>query len=960
MLSVGVVSAAVDVLVEEGRENYGGAVVDLDDTTDAYSTLDNINLEIDYENSQAVFTITTPAGMIGSTAGTYSGSVVFIIDEDADGTTDWQVSYEPGSNNFAFSGVWGYEAALGSGANPNPRNFIDATTVTGINVERIGDDFILKVDFDVLGGCSDYRLGFYISHITEYDGMGTPGAADQVMIFYPEYSQFNWADTDSFTTRTVECPPPCELIIDEPFDSILGYMNNDQAYFDSEAVPIKWHLEGDTCTPIDLFYLFYQKDGICDPDTGAWNFIPGTDGGLTQGQIETDPYQYLHLWDKPMESGQYCVKIKVTSNGARDVSEHFNVDLAPPKVSLAVGAPHVGECDVDETGDCYVTQNTDITITCEDNDPSAPWQSGVNYMEYRYQVNGGVWTSWTPAPDSFTFPEDSNHMLEYRCYDNVGKVDSGEKAFIVDTVAPVFVEKTIGEPQYCEGIDCEMYVTQDTEICLTYEDPTPHPVGDVQVYCDVTWRLDDPFSQKAEKYKITTDEFGCFKFEEDSYHSVHCWAEDALGNWNELEDVFEQDIVDTQAPTTWLIFEGPYYYDGTSQWIDTESRIVLEAEDPQPHPVEGVTTYYRYEIVDDSWCYKTSPSQWQETSKEDSSWMEYSGEFPLPESCHVIEYYSVDALGNSEYVEVKFVFSDHTAPALDLDVGASGKNCDNIFVSCEPEWDWKITTQTEVIMSCSDQEPHPSGVDELCYRIAWDGGDIDEQVYYQGGYFTDGGYYCVPTDTVTISFAESCQHTLDFYCTDNVDKTSDVMTTIFKVNGVDFTIVLDQKWNLISVPVNLLSSHVEEVFGNDGNVEEVWSYENGAWYYYIPGDASSTLEYIVPGRGYWVKTSAATNIVVGGSLFEEAMTPNSIPMNNGWNLIGHYGIVSKESYCSLFSLVDTTIGFPRWSSLVGYDSSNKQFTYLDSMDDTNPGEGYWLEMDVEDNYSYATNCWGFS
>jgi len=224
--------------VEGGRENYGGDVVDLDDGTDAYNTLGNINLEIDYEASQAVFTITTPADMIGSTAGTYSGSVVFIVDEDADGTTDWQVSYEPGSDNWkvpnaVVEGDWGYEEALENGANPNPRAFVDVTTIDGIEVERNEDSFILKVDLDVLGGIgSDYKFGFYISVLTEYWG-GLPGGAGQVMIFYPTYSEFNWADTSNYETRTIGTigteidPNPFELPADSSLDFVVVNEFND-------------------------------------------------------------------------------------------------------------------------------------------------------------------------------------------------------------------------------------------------------------------------------------------------------------------------------------------------------------------------------------------------------------------------------------------------------------------------------------------------------------------------------------------------------------------------------------------------------------------------------------------------------------------------------------------------------------------------------------------------------------
>jgi hypothetical protein len=192
--------------IEEGRENYAGPIVDLDDPGDPYTTLGNVELEVSYEDGEkgwVVFTVTTPAGLIGSTAETYSGSVVFQFDDDADGLTDWQVSYEPGSLMWAFMGNWGYEEALETGVNPDPREFEDATLREDIQVARDGDQFILKVDFEKLGGCGgSYKFGLYISHLTEYWG-GIPGGADQVMIFFPDFDTFNWVDTSGYEIRTV-------------------------------------------------------------------------------------------------------------------------------------------------------------------------------------------------------------------------------------------------------------------------------------------------------------------------------------------------------------------------------------------------------------------------------------------------------------------------------------------------------------------------------------------------------------------------------------------------------------------------------------------------------------------------------------------------------------------------------------------------------------------------------------
>ena len=87
---------------------------------------------------------------------------------------------------------------------------------------------------------------------------------------------------------------------------------------------------------------------------------------------------------------------------------------------------------------------------------------------------------------SFNFEEDSNHLLEYRCFDKVGKMDSESKNFIVETVAPELT-RTVTGPQVCpEGDDeeCTGYFNLETEICVNAVDPEPHPSDNVVITCD--------------------------------------------------------------------------------------------------------------------------------------------------------------------------------------------------------------------------------------------------------------------------------------------------------------------------------------------------------------------------------------------------------------------------------------------------------------------------------------------
>ena len=141
---------------------------------------------------------------------------------------------------------------------------------------------------------------------------------------------------------------------------------------------------------------------------------------------------------------------------------------------------------------------------------------------------------------------------------------------------------------------------------------------------------------------------------------------------------------------------------------------------------------------------------------------------------------------------------------------------------------------------------------------------------------------------------------------------------------------------------------------------------------------------IKPGWGYWVLAKEDIKLLISGNLFNPIQTPPSRTLQEDWNLIGYYGtewqtyqiesdncgyddyMYGNYVYCSLNSLIDTQHGFPRWSSLWGYDNCGKDLAYWHQLETCIydywtenkmfAGKGYWIEMDVEDGYAPASNC----
>jgi hypothetical protein len=488
--------------------------------------------------------------------------------------------------------------------------------------------------------------------------------------------------------------------------------------------------------------------------------------------------------------------------------------------------------------------------------------------------------------------------------------------------------------------DCHM-IDGVTEIHVDADDPEPHPVDDVMC----AWRYIVTDGEGMGGAQEVTPPF-VIQFPEESTHILYitCW--DKLGNT--VTDV-EKFIVDKTPPVTTKTYGTPFYTDGTSKWITSDTEITLTVDDAGPHKSGIDATYYRVTRLgagdeNNAPCLDNSVCQ-QQTGTGD--FLSYTTAFKIgQESCHLIEYYSVDKVEKTETVKKQCVFVDNSAPTPDKTVeepktpwepteygvdvffypdlvdkcwkdeageGMSSEDCkaDPFCIEC-----WKVTMNTQITLDCNDPAPHPVDHEKVCFKVELDGIDATEdycEEYCNNFDFAmingDGkppiecmeGDYCCVEGPVDFSFHEETEHNLDFYCIDALGNYNDVHDDEkFKVEGTAFEIPLYFKWNLISVPFVLLNDAPKEVFKDTPGVEAVWAYdgETGDWLVYTSNETiGDTLNEIEPGWGYWVMEKIPDDglikpsewLVIGGSLFSPATVPPSRDLVKGWNLIGYYG-----------------------------------------------------------------------
>jgi pimeloyl-ACP methyl ester carboxylesterase len=133
-----------------------------------------------------------------------------------------------------------------------------------------------------------------------------------------------------------------------------------------------------------------------------------------------------------------------------------------------------------------------------------------------------------------------------------------------------------------------------------------------------------------------------------------------------------------------------------------------------------------------------------------------------------------------------------------------------------------------------------------------------------------------------------------------------------------FQLVVNQSWNLISIPLELTDNSIDYLFS--GKNITIFSYNN-SWL--VPVE-------INPKLGYWIRANETFNLTLTGTEIEDT----NITLNNGWNLISHPYLEPKN----ISEFYENNIIYSyngTWSSYI----PNKTFNSLQTL---KPGYGYWV------------------
>lgn len=786
-----------------------------------------------------------------------------------------------------------------------------------------------------------------------------------------------------------------------------------------------------TFAPKEVMWIRHTPQGIAADDLiTAHEIEPGTcgyggvnvtcgDGAINQPSEECD--------DGNLVNGDGCsadCKLEVPpacGNGVVEIGEEcddgnlVNGDGCSSTCELEVVCHDV---EVDQP---YITSETPITLACEDPQPH-PVDHVSLFYRYRVSYDCNTWSdaNWTDWIDpngevvekTVYLPQDSCHQLEYYCVDTLGNAGPVmSETDIVDNQPPVITKTVIGPqvgdcPPDQEGDTC--IIDGVTKIHIEASDPEPHPAGGVK--CDWSYYVAGDGISGGES--DVTPPFD-INFPEESQHELEITCRDALGNAARDAETF---FVDKTPPVTHKRYDGPLFENENGEWITTKTDVVLSAADNYgPHDSGVHATFWRSTLVDDTYCNGTHFIDDDNETNDDllgcedapngtAPWNPYTAPFTIgEESCHLIEFYSVDNVEKNETPKRQCAFVDDAPPVPDKTVGVpkemwDGKDAQfyNLSQRCWSNGSdsldcWKITMLTPVTLDCSDPEPHPAGHENVYFNVELDGDDATGKYCDAvSGSMQDNGYCLIESGEAPVQFhfLEESEHNLRFYCADALGNNGTVDDEKFKVEGTAFTLNLFKKWNLISVPFVLFNDDIEAVFNETkNNISVVWAYDGATdtWFVWTPGPAPDTLHKIQPGWGYWVLAKNDTTLKLAGSLFSTLTAPPHRNLVKGWNLVGPYGtdwqeydedpfcpynvhpsgVFADYAYCSLNTLIDPQSGNTRWNSLwtyvncPGVDLPWKGLNACTTDSSKNKmvvGYGYWLDMDVADIYSPPSTC----
>ncbi len=163
------------------------------------------------------------------------------------------------------------------------------------------------------------------------------------------------------------------------------------------------------------------------------------------------------------------------------------------------------------------------------------------------------------------------------------------------------------------------------------------------------------------------------------------------------------------------------------------------------------------------------------------------------------------------------------------------------------------------------------------------------------------------------------------------------------------TLDLDPGWSLVSWNTDYTGSIDDflSLFAEPEIVQYVYTFDGDALVYDPELPDYSTLDSVDYHHGYWIKTAESTQVLLCGFKPDES---DYIPIKSGWNIVSYwpdFPLAVETALSGVLGQIEAVRAFEieglDW--VAGFDSFN-------SLDQMQPGSGYWLKASGSGSLSY--------
>jgi parallel beta-helix repeat protein len=338
-----------------------------------------------------------------------------------------------------------------------------------------------------------------------------------------------------------------------------------------------------------------------------------------------------------------------------------------------------------------VTPSPGDTISAYEFDASGSWdkEDSTEDLEVRWNwEDDGVWdTDWSKEKSaSHKYPIGGVYVVRLEVRDSSGLSNETTRTLMVNYLVEVEVtpEKSVYAPGELVNFTVSITNLAEETITLVFGDSLIADFmvlddEDEFVYCYypyawfmVTYLTIDPLETISYDFQWNQTRNSAPDGAQVETPDIYTIL-GRIRHWGEGMTDSVQIIIEDESPATAPIFDG---VEGTNDWYTSSVNISFDACD-------------EWSVVDHT-----------EYSVDGSEWSIYSSPFELSEDgIYVIEYFSVDCVGNQEEVRLSQVRIDRTAPNLSISL-VNGTVLDSSSVN--------------ISFSCTDS---CSGIDYIEYRL---------------------------------------------------------------------------------------------------------------------------------------------------------------------------------------------------------------------------------------------------